>query len=241
MLPLLARKKTSVLSDFFAPSPVFLASPLTQKPITFCVSEHSFFFLNEEKSSSRTVRNTSHYCQEMDTYRAAKKMALSLLPSVSSLMSIRKYLIFFATTFLHRCRYNSMETASVDLFLVDLFTIDLASFDLCADWTYGHLIFCTIDLYDLWPHDSWSCWPLAFSTFGLVTIDFSTIDLLFSWSFWSVDLFTFDSFTIDLFAFWPFCPLIFLPADLFTIDLFNKWSSENSEPKWLIWQYLNAI
>ena len=108
MLPLLARKKTSVLSDFFAPSPVFLASPLTQKPITFCVSEHSFFFLNEEKSSSRTVRNTSHYCQEMDTYRAAKKMALSLLPSVSSLMSIWKSLIFFATTFLHRCRYNSM-------------------------------------------------------------------------------------------------------------------------------------
>ena len=108
MLPLLARKKTSVLSDFFAPSPVFLASPLTQKPITFCVSEHSFFFLNEEKSSSRTVRNTSHYCQEMDTYSAAKKMALSLLPSVSSLMSIWKSLIFFATTFLHRCRYNSM-------------------------------------------------------------------------------------------------------------------------------------
>ena len=109
MLPLLARKKTSVLSDFFAPSPVFLASPLTQKPITFCVSEHSFFFLNEEKSSSRTVRNTSHYCQEMDTYRAAKKMALSLLPSVSSLMSIWKIVIlFFCNHFLHRCRYNSM-------------------------------------------------------------------------------------------------------------------------------------
>ena len=118
MLLLLARKKRVCCPIFFAPPPVFLASPLTQKPITFCVSEHSFFFLNEEKSLSRTVRNTSHYCQEMDTYRAAKKMALWLLPSVSSLMSIWKIVIlFFCNHFFHRCRYNSMIVVANLIFI----------------------------------------------------------------------------------------------------------------------------
>ena len=120
LLLLVARKKTSVLSDFFAPPPVFLASPLTQKPITFCVSEHSFFFLNEEKSLSRTVRNTSHYCQEMDTYTRESSKENGPLASTECLKSheyLKNFDIFFCNHFLHRCRYNSMIVVANLIFI----------------------------------------------------------------------------------------------------------------------------
>ena len=81
------QKKPSVLllsDSFFLHAPrVFLATPLTQKPITLCVSEHSFFSLNEEKSMSQALQRILLIIARKWTLKAKKVVLVRVQHRVS--------------------------------------------------------------------------------------------------------------------------------------------------------------
>ena len=83
------------------------------------------------------------------------------------------------------------------------------TFDLLDTWTFGHLIFGTNELLDMW-----SCRLLAFLTFGL-----QIFDLFDFWFAWHLSSWLLAFWTFRLLDIWSFGHLIF-----WTFGLLDIWS-----------------